>query len=101
MGNNYEALDINTLIKKLYETNFFSNISVELNDGQLIVTVQENPIVNSIAFDGEEASKYIDALTELLTLREKTSFVKNYIKSDINVIKEFYRHLGFYFATID
>ena len=101
MGNNYEAQDINTLIKKLYETNFFSNISVELNDGQLIVTVQENPIVNSIAFDGEEASKYIDALTELLTLREKTSFVKNYIKSDINVIKEFYRHLGFYFATID
>ena len=28
IGKNYEASDINLLIKKLYETNFFSNISV-------------------------------------------------------------------------
>ena len=101
MGNNYEAQDINILIKKLYETNFFSNISVELKEGKLTVKVEENPIVNSITFDGEEANKYIDTLTELLTLREKTSFIKNNIKSDINIIKEFYRHLGFYFAKID
>ena len=70
------------MIKKLYETNFFSNISVELKDDQLTITVQENAIVNTIVFDGEEANKYIDALTELLTLREKTSFVKNYVKSE-------------------
>ena len=47
----------------------------------LTVTVRENPIVNSIVFDGEEANKYIDALNEMLNLREKTSFVNNYIKS--------------------
>ena len=38
---------------------------------------------------------------EFLTLREKTSFLKNYIKSDINLIKTFYRQLGFYFVKID
>tara|TARA_Y100000590_G_scaffold452979_1_gene597128 strand:- start:869 stop:3115 length:2247 start_codon:yes stop_codon:yes gene_type:complete len=101
LGNNYESQDINLLIKKLYETNFFSDIETQLKDGVLTVTVRENPIVNSIVFDGEEANKYIDALNEMLNLREKTSFVKNYIKSDINIIKEFYRHLGFYFAKID
>ena len=34
IGKNYESSDINLLIKKLYETNFFSNISVELQNGQ-------------------------------------------------------------------
>ena len=30
IGKNYEASDVNLLIKKLYETTFFSNISVEI-----------------------------------------------------------------------
>ena len=34
-------------------------------------------------------------------MREKTSYLENYIKSDINLIKTFYRQLGFYFVKID
>jgi len=101
IGKNYESSDINLLIKKLYETNFFSNISVELQNGQLSIIVEENPIINSIVFKGEKATKYKEAVKALLTLREKTSFINNYIKSDINKIKEFYRHLGFYFVKIE
>ena len=33
IGKNYESSDVNLLIKKLYETTFFSNISVDLHDG--------------------------------------------------------------------
>ena len=40
IGKNYETSDINLLIKKLYETNFFSNISVELQNGQLNIIVE-------------------------------------------------------------
>jgi outer membrane protein insertion porin family len=101
IGNNYEAQDINSLIKKLYETSFFSNINVKLESGVLFISVKENPIINTITFNGEKAKKYIDVLNEYLTLREKTSFVKNYIKSDIDIIKNFYRQQGFYFAKID
>ena len=62
MGENYEIEDVNQLIKKLYETNFFSNIKINIIDGELTITVSENPIVNSIVFDGEKAQKYIDTL---------------------------------------
>ena len=31
-GKNYESSDINLLIKKLYDTNYFTNISVELEN---------------------------------------------------------------------
>ena len=101
IGKNYESTDITLLIKKLYETNFFSDISVELLDGQLNIIVKENPIINTLVLKGEKADKFKTAITEKLILREKTSFLENYIKTDINLIKTFYRQLGFYFVKID
>ncbi len=101
IGENYESSDINLLIKKLYETNFFSDIIVELKNGILNIQVEENPIINSVTFEGEKAKKYKEAISEILTLREKSSFIKNYVKTDINKIKEFYRSLGFYFIKIE
>ena len=101
VGNNYESEDINFLIKKLYETKFFSNISVELINGNLNILVQENPIINNITFNGENTKKYKETLLKLFTLREKSSFMKTYIKSDLNLIKDFYRSLGYYFVKLD
>jgi len=101
LDKDYQSSDINLLIKKLYETTFFSNISVSLENGLLSIEVQENPIINTITLEGEKAKKYKEVIKELLTLREKTSFVENYIKSDLNKIKEFYRQLGFYFVKIE
>ena len=101
IGKNYERSDVSLLIKKLYETNYFSNISVELINNKLIIVVKENPIVNSIIFKGEKAKKYKDQIKELLLIREKSSFVSSNVKSDINQIKSFYRMLGYYFVKID
>ena len=101
VGKNYEISDINSLIKKLYDTTFFSNISVVVKNNILSVTVKENPIINSITFEGEKAKKYKERIRELLLLRENGSFVENNIKSDINLIKDFYRSIGFYFVKID
>jgi len=101
IGKNYETSDVNLLIKKLYESNFFSNISVKLENNILSIVVEENPIINSIIFDGEKAKKYKEVIKGLLTLREKSSYTANSIKHDINQIKVFYRTLGFYFVKID
>ena len=101
IGENYESTDINLLIKKLYESNFFSNISAELKNNKLTIVVQENPIINLIIFEGEKAEKNKDKIREILMLKEKSSFIQNDIKRDINQIKVFYRTLGFYFVKID
>jgi outer membrane protein insertion porin family len=101
IGKNYESADINSLIKKLYESNFFSNISVELKNNKLTINVKENPIINSIIFEGEKAEKNKDKIREVLILKEKNSFIENDVKRDINQIKVFYRTLGFYFVKID
>ena len=101
IGKNYESSDINLLIKKLYETTFFSDISVELKIGVLSIAFKENPTINSIVLRGEKAEKYKTAINNLFNLKEKISFINNYVKSYINVMKEFYRSLGYYFVKID
>jgi len=101
VGKNYERSDLNSLIKKLYNTTFFSNISVDLKNNVLNIIVEENPIINSITLKGEKANKYREKIKELLLLHENGSFIESNIKSDINLIKEFYRSLGFYFVKID
>ncbi len=101
IGKNYEKKDLNTIIKKLYDTTFFANLNLSLENGTLKITVEENPIINSIVFNGEKAKKFKEAISKNLNLKEKTSFIRNYVKSDINLLKEFYRQLGFYFVKIE
>ena len=101
LGKDYSISDVNSLIKKLYDTSFFSDISVSIKNNTLNIILKENPIIKSIIFDGEKAKKYIEKIRELLSLTENGPFVENYIKKDINLIKEFYRSLGFYFVKID
>ena len=72
IDKDYQSSDINLLIKKLYESNFFSNISVDLENGLLSISVEENPIINTIVLNGEKAKKYQEIIKEHLTLREKT-----------------------------
>jgi len=101
VGKDYGISDVNILIKKLYSTTFFSDISASIENNTLKIIVKENPIIKSIIFDGEKAKKYMEKITDLLSLRENGPFVENNIKKDINLIKEFYRSLGFYFVKID
>jgi len=101
IGENYENSDISLIIKKLYETTFFKNILIEIQNGVMTIRVEENPIVHTIILKGEKAKKYKEVLFDLFKNREKSSFINNYIKSDINIMKEFYRSLGFYFVKID
>jgi len=101
VGKDYSIPDVNILIKKLYSTSFFADISASIENNTLKIVVKENPIIKSIIFDGEKAKKYMEKITDLLSLRENSPFVENNIKKDINLIKDFYRSLGFYFVKID
>ena len=43
--------EINNIIKKLYETTFFSDISIKFDNNLLSISVIENPLIQSIFFD--------------------------------------------------
>ena len=101
LNKNYKNDDINDIIKKLYNTNFFSNISTNFKNGILTINVKENPIIYSIIIKGEETKKYQEQNTKLISLKEKSSFIENFVKSDIEMIKRFYKSLGYYSVNVE
>jgi len=101
INKNYQDDDINDIIKKLYNTNFFSNISTSFSNGVLKINVTENPIIYSIDIKGEEAKKFKNQIFKLISLKEKSSYIENFVKSDIEMIKSFYKSLGYYSVTVD
>ena len=98
---NYSERDINLLIKKLYETEFFSSVSAEIKNKSLYINVKEFRLINQIIFKGEKSEKYLEKLDEYLTLKESVSFSKDKLNRDVNTIKEFYKQAGFYFVDLN
>ena len=47
-----EKQNLNNILKKLYQTNFFSNVSLSFNENTLFINVQENPIIENINYNG-------------------------------------------------
>ena len=104
MGNNYEPQDINLLIKKLYETNFFSNIKIKLSDGVLIIEVP-NDKNNSNYLNGKNHIPHlsffsIKSLKKLLidngfnidfisTARKKRKFINHQLLNDSKLKSNF------------
>ena len=76
IGKDYTALGINEILKKLYETNFFEDIKINLNNGVLTIAVKEYPIINYIDIEGEKSNTIKKFILEKLNLRIKESFIR-------------------------
>ena len=100
-GKNFNTTNLNNSLKKLYETNFFSDIQMNLNNGTLIINVVENPIIEDIEFTGEKNKTFIKQISENIVLKNRMSFTENQLKKDINLIKNILKTNGFYFAKIE
>jgi len=101
LNKNYSNDDINIIIKKLYDTKFFSKISTNFSNNILKISVVENPIINSVIIEGEKAKKYKKVILDIISLKEKSAFVESDIKNDIQIVKSFYNSLGFYSAEVE
>ncbi len=101
LNEDYNSQKINELSKKLYDTNFFSYIEINLSNGILEVTVKENPIIQNLVFNGIKAKKHKEAIKEVIELKEKTSYVEHKLNGDIQKIKSAFRNLGFYFIEVE
>ena len=89
--------NLNNIIKKIYSTNFFSNVSVKLVDNILYISVEENPIIQTLKFEGVKNKRILEVLNEQIEMKEKSSFVENRVKNDEQKITNILRTNGYYF----
>ncbi len=99
-GKDYNDKDLNKILKDLYSTNFFEDVTVEMKNSTLNISVKEYPVINQLIIIGEKKKAFKDQITKLLKLKEKRSFIKNYLSSDIDLIKNFYSSVGYNFTDV-
>ncbi|SVE41690.1 uncharacterized protein METZ01_LOCUS494544, partial [marine metagenome] len=80
--DNLQNQDLNDIIKNLYKTNFFSDISIHFNNGELLINVIENPIIQTVDINGVKHKGILKVLSEQIILKEKTSYNESFVKID-------------------
>ena len=101
LNSNFTDSDINNIIVNLYKTNFFKDINIAIKNKTLVIDIVEYPLVNQIIIIGEANSGIKKRIKEIISLKEKNSFIRNNLNNDINLIKKLYSSIGYKFANID
>ena len=101
IGSDYQADDINEIVKTLYSTEFFENINAKFENNKLTLIVKEYPIINQIVIQGEKTEKFKKEIIKLIKSKQRGSYIKNNILKDEIRIKNIYKSLGFNFAEVN
>ena len=82
--------DLNFFLKNLYESNFFKDVNITLENNVLLINVKEEPIIESVIFNGINAQKILDPIRKTITLKDRSSFKENILNDDKIIINVFY-----------
>ncbi len=93
--------DLNEILKKLYDTSFFKSISINIKNNILYIDVIENPLIQTVIFDGIKNKGIIQNLKEIILQKEKSSYLESKIKEDQNRIINSLRINGYYFSKVE
>ena len=101
LNKKYDNKELNEVLKKLYETNFFDDISLDVRNGILNIKIVENPIIENIEITGIKNKDFLKKMSEQTFLKDRMSFTEKLLNKDIETIKNFHKSLGFYFVEVN
>ena len=101
LDKNYSDIDLNRILNNLYETDFFEDVKISINDSILQITVKEYPIVNQLLIIGEKSNNYKKQIEKLINTKQKKSFIKSNLAKDIDIIKSLYSSAGYNNSNIE
>ena len=93
--------DLNDILKNLYNTNFFENISLKILNNELLIFVEESPIIDRVEYRGIKANKIKEALNAIINLKSRSSYNEYLISEDRSLIKRYLKDIGYYFSTVE
>ena len=101
IGKDYSEDDLNQILKNLYETKFFKNISLKIDNQVLIIDLIENKLVQTIIIEGIKSTTIKNTILESLIIKEKAPFNESDISKDLSNIKRSLTSEGYYLSNID
>ena len=101
VGDEITTDKLNEIVDNLYITNFFDNISTNFENQELIIKVDESPIINKIQFKGIKSKTLIESIRKNLKLKSRSSYNKFLVETDKFQIISDLKNRGYYYSTIE
>ena len=92
--------NINEIIKNLYRTNFFNNVSISYKNNILEINVIENPIIQNINFRGIESKNLRKEILSGVNLKVRSSYSEYLLNQDRLIISNNLKRSGYYLSEI-
>ena len=93
--------ELNNILKDLYETNFFKNVSVKFENQILLIKVDENPIIENIFYEGIKSNRIINLLKQETLIKSRSSYNKSLLKKEKLKIETLLKNLGYYNSKLE
>ncbi len=99
-GESFDGGKVNSSLKALYATGLFADVTISREGDRLVVRVVENPIINRIAFEGNDELDE-EQLSPEVQLRPRVVFTRTKVQQDVKRIIDLYRRSGYFAAVVE
>ena len=100
LNKEYNQKELNNIVKDLYDTNFFKNISIKIDGETLVLSVEENKIIQNVRVEGVKSNKIKEAILKNLFSKDKSPFLIEKVKIDENRMKISLNSIGYYLSDV-
>ncbi|GGF40389.1 outer membrane protein assembly factor BamA [Aliidongia dinghuensis] len=99
-GDQFDSEKLDKSLKVLFATGLFADVTMRREGNALIVKVVENPIINRVAYEGND--RFDDkALNDEVQLKPRTVYTRTRVQADVKRILDLYRRSGRFAATVE
>ena len=99
-GDPFDPGVVNETLKTLFATGLFADVAIRREGDVLVISVVENPIINRVAFEGNDTIEDSELESEI-QLRPREVYTRPRVQSDLQRLSELYRRSGRFAATIE
>ncbi|HEX9807977.1 MAG TPA: outer membrane protein assembly factor BamA [Alphaproteobacteria bacterium] len=99
-GEPFDPARIDDSLKALFATGLFADVSIRREGDVVVVRVVENPIINRIAFEGNDVVEN-QTLEQEVQLRPRVVYTRTRVQNDVKRIQELYRRQGRFAVTVE
>ena len=99
-GDPYTAAAADQALKDLAATELFADFSISNDAGNVVITVEENPIINRIILEGNDRLDDDEILPEI-NLSPRQIFTRSKVRADVARIIELYKRQGRFAASVE
>ena len=93
--------NLNLILKNLFETGFFEDVNIKILNRKLIITVIENPIIQTLFIEGIKTNKLKDSIKDKLILKDRSSFNIENAKIDKTSLINALKDAGYYLPEVN